>query len=90
MLESELQGAEDDERRQKREELARKEQVVVEAVQEMRFVCDVCGNKSCGICALPSVFFCNILFRYKNVTDYTNHLDSCVIPLLLSMHVTRT
>ncbi len=25
----------------------------------MRFVCDVCGNKS-----------------YKNVTDYTNHLDS--------------
>jgi hypothetical protein len=28
-------------------------------VQEMRFVCDICGNKS-----------------YKNVTDYTNHLDS--------------
>ena len=59
LLESELQGVEDEARRQKREEQAKREQVVEDAVQEMRFVCDVCGNKS-----------------YKNVTDYTNHLDS--------------
>ncbi len=59
LLESELQGVEDEARRQKREEQAKREQVVEHAVQEMRFVCDICGNKS-----------------YKNVTDYTNHLDS--------------
>jgi hypothetical protein len=59
LLESEMQGAEDEGRRLRREEQARKEQEVEDAVQEMRFVCDVCGNKS-----------------YKNVTDYTNHLDS--------------
>ena len=59
LLESEMQGQEDEQRRQKREEQARRERIVEDAVQEMRFVCDVCGNKS-----------------YKNITDYTNHLDS--------------
>ncbi len=58
-----MQAGEDELRRQKREEQAKKEQVVEEAVQEMRFVCDVCGNKS-----------------YKNVVDYTNHLDSYATP----------
>jgi ribosomal protein L44E len=46
LLESELQGAEDEGRRLKREEQARKEKVVEEAVHDMRFTCDVCGNKS--------------------------------------------
>ncbi len=37
LLESELQGVEDEERRQRREEQARKEQEVEDAVQEMRY-----------------------------------------------------